>query len=85
MLGWTERRRKYQQRRNAFRLLTLSGAIRSADVELSYCRETMIPTQGNRRHSAGNSIAPGEHSIWTMDIRELFFKNAHRSISVGLK
>jgi hypothetical protein len=85
MSQWTERRKKYQQRRNAFLLLTLSGAIRSADVELPYCRERMMARPAGPRHSAGNAIPRGEHSIWTMDLRQLFFKNAYRSMSVASK
>ena len=82
MLGWTQRRRKYQQKRNSFLLLTLSGAIRSADVELPYCRNTMMISPGSRKHSAANAKRRGEHSIWTMDLRQFFFKNA-ASVNVG--
>ena len=85
MSRWTQRRKKRQQRRNAFLLLTLSGAIRPADVELPYGRERMLARPGSRRHSADNPMPRGEHSIWTMDLRQLFFKNAYRPMSVTSK
>lgn len=75
MARWTQRRKQYQQRRNAFLLLTLSGAIRSADVEVPYFRERRL-----RKQSGGNSGADLEphvkQSIWFMDLRKLFSPNA---------
>lgn len=75
MSQWTQRRKQYQQRRNAFLLLTLSGAIRSADVEVPYFRERRL-----RRQAEGNSGADLEsrvkQSIWLMDLRKLFSHNA---------
>jgi hypothetical protein len=41
MTRWTRYRQRYQRRRNAFLLLTLSGAIRQADVE-----EDLVSVQG---------------------------------------
>jgi hypothetical protein len=42
MSRWMQRRRGYERKRNAFLLLTLSGAVRSADVEIPYSRERRV-------------------------------------------
>ena len=75
MTRWMQRRKRYQQTRNAFLLLTISGAVRSADVEVPYFRERRL-----RKQSGGNSGADLEphvkQSIWFMDLRKLFSPNA---------
>jgi hypothetical protein len=67
MSRWMQYRERYQQKRNAFLLLTLSGVIRSADVEVPYFRGTMA-----------GGLGQAEHSIWSMDLRHLFSKVACR-------
>jgi hypothetical protein len=54
MSRWKQRRKRYEQKRNAFLLLTLSGAVRSADVEVPYCRE--------RRLAKASHMVDGHHS-----------------------
>ena len=77
---WMLSRKRYQKRRNAFLLLTLSGAIRPADVELPYCRERRLAKPSN----AGTDAVPeAEPSLWSMDIRELVFRKARRPLSAA--
>jgi hypothetical protein len=68
-----QRRRGYEKKRNAFLLLTLSGAVRSADVEMPYSRERRFAKQSN---FASNPVPKAEPSIWCMDIKELVFRKA---------
>jgi hypothetical protein len=73
MSRWTLYRKQHQRRQHAFLLLTLSGAIRPAHVEIPYSRE--------RRFAKGTSpivdrVETIKPSIWTLDIRELFSKTA---------
>jgi hypothetical protein len=73
MSRWTEYRNRRQQKRNAFVLLTLSGAIRSADVEIPYLRELRVEKQTTRKLDA--VLAPQvKQSICSMDLKDLFSK-----------
>ena len=78
MSRWMQRRRRYEKKRNAFLLLTLSGAVRSADVEIPYSRERRFAKPSN---VGGHAIPKAEPSIWSMDIRELVFRKV-RPLSV---
>jgi hypothetical protein len=79
MSRWTQYRDQYRRRRNAFRLLTMSGAIRSADVEVPYFRERRAGEVGR----GGNSVADlAAQSIWSMDLRRLFCSKARRPLSL---
>ena len=66
MSRWTQYRERCQRRRNAFLLLTMSGVIRSADMEVPYFRREM----------AGGPASRAEQSIWSLDLRNLFSKKA---------
>jgi hypothetical protein len=79
MSRWMQGRRRYEKKRNAFLLLTLSGAVRSADVEIPYSRERRFAKQSN---FASNPVPSAEPSIWSMDIRELVFRKAYRPLCV---
>src|SRR5688572_33136724 len=79
MSRWMQRRRHYEKKRNAFLLLTLSGAVRSADVEIPYSRERRVAKQSN---FASNPVPSAEPSIWSMDISELVLGKACRPLSV---
>jgi hypothetical protein len=80
MSRWLLYRKHYQQRRNAFLLLTLSGAIRPADVEVPYCRERRLAKPSN---VVVDPVPKPQQSIWCMDIRELVFRKACRPISAA--
>src|SRR5262245_29034045 len=62
-------RERWERKRNAFLLLTLSGAIRSADVDLPCCfpeRMTAEPQTG----STTDQVPERERSIWAMNFRQ---------------
>ena len=84
MSRWAQYRERYTRRKNAFLLLTLSGTIRSADVELAYCRERLATGTGRRQCSALDG-GREKQSIWAMDLRQLFLKRAYRQPSKGSK
>jgi hypothetical protein len=82
MSRWTQYRERYRRKRNAFVLLTVSGVIRSADMEVPFLRETRCSGRGRGL----NSSAEAEHpSIWSMDLRQLFSRNVGRPMSVPSK
>ena len=54
MSRWALYRQRYQRRRNAFILFTLSGAIRSADVEIAFFRERMSVDRGKEQVQRGS-------------------------------
>ena len=76
MSRWTLYRQRYRQRRNAFLLLTLSGAIRSAEVEVSFLRERRFTGPRKGATSTADALPPAEQTIWSMDLRQLFSKHA---------
>ena len=78
MTRWMQRRKRYQQTRNAFLLLTISGAVRSADVEVPYCRERRVAMPSS---AVKDAVAKAKPSIWSMDLRELIFTKATRPLS----
>ena len=81
MSRWTRYRQLKQRKRNAFVLLTMSGAIRSADVEVPFLRETRCSGPRRGLSSTADGIPQAEHpSIWSMDLRQLFSRNAGRPI-----
>jgi hypothetical protein len=82
MSRWMLYRKRYQRKRNALLLLTLSGSIRPADVEVPYYRERMASEVRGRASSVLDPIPKVERSIWFMDIRELVFRKACRPLSV---
>lgn len=73
MSRWMQYRERYQRKRNAFRLLTMSGAIRSADVEVPYLRETRFKGRRSGGSSTVNPVPQVAQSIWTMDLKQRFF------------
>ncbi|HKU51392.1 MAG TPA: hypothetical protein VJQ25_02910, partial [Nitrospira sp.] len=77
MTRWLQRRKRYQQTRNAFLLLTISGAVRSADVEVPYCRERRVAMPSKPVPDTPGKAKP---SIWSMDLRELVFRTAARQL-----
>ena len=76
MSRWMLYRQRYQRKRNAFLLLTLSGAIRSADVEVSFLRERTCSASPNAAGSTTDPLPYSKPSIWSMDVRQLFSKHA---------
>jgi hypothetical protein len=76
MSRWTLYRQRYQRKRNAFLLLTLSGAIRSADVEVPFLRERRFKGSQKEALSTTDALADTKQSIWSMDLRQLFSQNA---------
>jgi hypothetical protein len=75
MSRWMLYRQKYQRRRNALLLLTLSGAIRSADVEVSFLRERRFSGPRKGATSTADALPHAGQSIWSMDLRRLFSKH----------
>jgi hypothetical protein len=49
MTRWTRYRVRYQRKRNALLLLTMSGAIRSADVEVPFLRGKALQWTAKRK------------------------------------
>ena len=76
MSRWTQYLERYERRRNAFLLLTLSGAIRPAEVEAPCFRGRMADGLGRGATSALDPVPQAEQSIWSMDLRQLFSKKA---------
>ena len=79
MTRWMQRRKRYQQTRNAFLLLTISGAVRSAHVEVPYCRERRVAMPSK---AVADALMKAKPSIWSMDLRELVFRKAARPLCV---
>ena len=79
MTRWMQRRKRYQQTRNAFVLLTISGVVRLADVEVPYCRERRVAKRSN---PVTDPVPNAKPSIWSVDIRELVFGKANRPLSI---
>ena len=76
MSRWTLYRKEYHRRQNALLLLTLSGTIRSGDVEVPYLRETRFRGLRSAGSSTADPVPQVEQSLWSMDLRQIFSKNA---------
>jgi hypothetical protein len=75
MSRWMLYRQRYHRKRNAFLLLTLSGAIRSADVEISFLPDRKCSASQNRARTTTDPLAQSKPSIWSMHVWQLFSKH----------
>ena len=73
---WMLNRRLYDRKRNALLLLTLSGAIRSADVEVPFLRERRFRGSQKAAGFTTHALADTKQSVWSMDLKRFFSQRA---------
>jgi hypothetical protein len=73
MSRWKLQRESRRRKRIALQLLTLTGAVRPADVEIRYRgTDRLLVTWSSDSDPRFSEAVANRHSIWNTDIRELW-------------
>jgi hypothetical protein len=73
MSRWKLQRESRRRKRIALQLLTLTGAVRPADVEIRYRgTDRLLVTWSRDSDPQFSEAVANRHSIWNTDIRELW-------------
>jgi hypothetical protein len=73
MSRWKLQRESRRRKRIALQLLTVTGAIRPADVEIRYRgTDRLLVTWSSDSDLRSSEAVANRHSIWNTDIRELW-------------